>query len=319
LTPLHGFAKRRNPPSEQAKAPVFEAAAIENKNQPPLSPGDAGSGVLRAQVLLSRAHFSCGELDGHFGLNLQKTVAAFQQAQGIASNGTLDQPTWDVLNRDGAPILTSYTISADDVKGPFVKIPKDIMKQAKLPAMSYSSPLEELGERFHSSPAVLRALNPKADFGKAGGQITAPNAVTMPPGEAARVEVSKAESSVRAFDSSGKLLAFYVASIGSDQDPLPIGSWKILGVRRNPVFHYNAKLFWDAENPNEKASIQPGPNNPVGLVWIDLSKEHYGIHGTPEPSHVGHRQSHGCIRLTNWDALELASMVKPNMPAILRE
>jgi lipoprotein-anchoring transpeptidase ErfK/SrfK len=250
---------------------------------------------------------------------LQKTVAAFQQAQGIASNGTLDQPTWDVLNRDGAPILTSYTISADDVKGPFVKIPKDIMKQAKLPAMSYSSPLEELGERFHSSPAVLRALNPKADFGKAGGQITAPNAVTMPPGEAARVEVSKAESSVRAFDSSGKLLAFYVASIGSDQDPLPIGSWKILGVRRNPVFHYNAKLFWDAENPNEKASIQPGPNNPVGLVWIDLSKEHYGIHGTPEPSHVGHRQSHGCIRLTNWDALELASMVKPNMPAILRE
>jgi lipoprotein-anchoring transpeptidase ErfK/SrfK len=193
------------------------------------------------------------------------------------------------------------------------------MQQAKLPSMGYSSPLEELAERFHASPELLQALNPGADFTKVGESLTVPNSITLPPGKAASVEVSKSESSVRAYDADGKLLAFYVATIGSTHDPLPIGSWKINGVKRNPLFHYNALLFWDAHSPGEKAEIQPGPNNPVGLVWIDLSKEHYGIHGTPEPSLVGHASSHGCIRLTNWDALELASMVKPGTPAILKE
>jgi lipoprotein-anchoring transpeptidase ErfK/SrfK len=143
--------------------------------------------------------------------------------------------------------------------------------------------------------------------------------LTMPPGEAARVLVSRGESSVRAYDAGGKLLAFYVATTGSDHDPLPVGEWKIRGVRRDPKFHYNAKLFWDAKNTADRATIQAGPNNPVGLVWIDLSKDHYGIHGTPEPGSVGHAYSHGCIRLTNWDALELAAMVKPNTPATLQE
>ena len=137
--------------------------------------------------------------------------------------------------------------------------------------------------------------------------------------EAARVVMSESESSVRAYDGAGKLLAFYVATIGSEHDPLPIGEWKINGVRRNPRFHYNPRLFWDAKRTDDRATIQPGPNNPAGVVWIDLSKEHYGIHGTPEPGKVGHASSHGCIRLTNWDAMELAAMVKPNVPATLRE
>src|SRR5262249_48318593 len=157
------------------------------------------------------------------------------------------------------------------------------------------------------------------DFGKAGEQLTAPNAMTMPPGPAASIVVSQSDSSVRAYGADGKLLSYYSATIGSAHDPLPLGTWKIRGIQRNPVFHYNAELFWDAKSPHEKAKIAAGPNNPVGVVWIDLSKEHYGIHGTPEPSKVGHTQSHGCIRLTNWDAAELAAMVRPNTPAILEE
>jgi lipoprotein-anchoring transpeptidase ErfK/SrfK len=176
-----------------------------------------------------------------------------------------------------------------------------------------------LAERFHASPELLRALNPGADFSKAGQQLTVPNAITMPPGQAATVYVSKSESSVRAVDKDGKLLAFYVATIGSEHDPLPIGNWKVQWIKRNPDFHYDSTLFWDAKKPHQKADIKPGPNNPVGVVWIDLSKEHYGIHGTPDASLVGHATSHGCIRLANWDASELANMVKPGTPAILEE
>ncbi|MBZ5586654.1 MAG: L,D-transpeptidase [Acidobacteriia bacterium] len=312
-------AQHRPSANRVAPAPSIDAGAINDSRQTPLSNGDKGSGVVRAQILLDRAHFSCGQIDGKFGTNLQKTVAAFQSNRGMPASGAMDDATWAALNADQAPVLTAYTISPDDEKGPFVTIPHDMTAQARMSYLGYSSPLEELGERFHTSPAALQALNPGADFSRAGQQITVPNVVTLPPGQAARVEVSKSESSVRAYGADGKLLAFYVATIGSVHDPLPVGDWKIRGVQHNPAFHYNAELFWDAHNPHEKAVIQPGPNNPVGLVWIDLSKEHYGIHGTPDPGEIGHVTSHGCIRLTNWDALELASMVKPGTPAILKE
>ena len=146
-----------------------------------------------------------------------------------------------------------------------------------------------------------------------------PNVITMAPGAAASVVVSKSDSSVTAYDAQGKPLAYYVATVGSEPDPLPLGDWKINGVAHNPVFHYDPKLFWNAKPQDEKAAIQAGPRNPVGVVWIDLSKDHYGIHGTPDPSLIGHAQSHGCIRLTNWDASQLAEMVKPGTPALLRE
>ncbi len=320
----HPRKKTKPKPKHRASAnrivePQFDATLINSPNQGEVKIGDKGSSVLRAQILLDRAHFSCGEIDGDFGSNLEKTVAAFQQARQLATSRIVDSPTWSALNADQAPALLSYNISAEDVKGPFHPIPAEMSEQAKLPDLGYTSPLEELSERFHVSPAVLKALNPGADFGKAGQTIQAPNVVMMPPGMAARVEVSKAESSVRAYDAENHLLAFYVATIGSEHDPLPIGEWKIRGVAHNPVFHYNPDLFWDAKASDEKATIRPGPNNPVGVVWIDLSKEHYGIHGTPEPSRIGHTTSHGCIRLANWDAAELASMVKPGVPAILKE
>jgi lipoprotein-anchoring transpeptidase ErfK/SrfK len=298
---------------------TFDASVIDDPNQPQISKGDKGSSVLRAQILLDRAHFSCGELDGDFGDNLQKTVAAYQAEQHLPSNGVVDEATWQLLNGDTASLLLQYTITPEDEQGPWVKVPADMMAQAALPYLGYGSPLEELSEKFHSSPAVMKALNPGADFSKAGQTLIVPNVLTMPPGEAHKVVVSRSESSVRAYDDMGKLIAFYICTSGSDHDPLPIGDWKIRYIKKNPEFHYNAQLFWDAKNKDDRATIKPGPNNPVGLVWMDLSKEHYGIHGTPEPSKIGHTFSHGCIRLTNWDALELASMVKPGTPALLRE
>jgi lipoprotein-anchoring transpeptidase ErfK/SrfK len=275
--------------------------------------------VVRAQILLNRAHFSCGQIDGEYATNVEKTVLAFQRDRELPAEGTVGPGTWGLLNADTAPALMTYTIAQEDVAGPFGTAPRGAMGQAKLKHLGYESPLAGLAEKFHSSTGLLRALNPGKDFGSAGGQILVPNVVTAPLAKAASVVVSKSDSSVIAYDTNGKLLTYYRATIGSEHDPLPIGEWTILGVARNPAFHYNAGLFWDARNTSEKAEIAPGPRNPVGVVWIDLSKEHYGIHGTPDPSKIGHTLSHGCIRLTNWDAWELAGLVKPGTPTSLRE
>ena len=183
-------AKQR-PSANRIVQPRFEADVINNPQQGDLKVGDKGSGVVRAQILLNRAHFSCGEIDGEFGSNLEKALAAFQQARKIQSGQVVDAASWAALNADQAPAIVDYTISPEDVKGPFVKIPAEMSEQAKLPSLGYTSPLEALSERFHVAPAVLHALNPGADFSKAGQPIHAPNVMTMPPGAAARVEVSK--------------------------------------------------------------------------------------------------------------------------------
>jgi lipoprotein-anchoring transpeptidase ErfK/SrfK len=213
-----------------------------------------------------------------------------------------------------------YTLTAQDVAGPFTaEIPEDMMQKARLAALDYTSALEALGERFHASPALLRALNPQATFTRAGERIRVPNVHADAPGKAARVVVDGSGPWVAALDAQGRALAVYPATAGSQHDPLPLGDWKINGVSRRPPFNYNPDLFWDAEEGHGKARIPPGPNNPVGVVWIDLSKPHYGIHGTPEPSTIGKTQSHGCIRLTNWDADELAGMVAAGTPVVIRK
>jgi lipoprotein-anchoring transpeptidase ErfK/SrfK len=313
-------AHKRGRQRQPVPQPVsYDAATINQPDQPEIAKGAKGSPVVRAQTLLSRAHFSVGEIDGAFGRNMVKALAGYQAEKKLPASGNVDAATWAALNADTAPVLMEYIVTPEDAAGAFVAIPKHMKEQAKLPRMGYTSLLEALAERAHASPKLIRALNSAAGFAGAGEKITMPNAAVMPPGQAAKVVVSKSESSVRAYDADGHLLAFYPATAGSTHDPLPIGDWKINGISRNPKFHYNPKLFWDAKPTDEKAVIAPGPNNPVGVVWIDLSKEHYGIHGTPEPSRIGYTYSHGCIRLTNWDAAELAEMVKPGTPAVLKE
>jgi len=203
------------------------------------------------------------------------------------------------------------------VAGPFTPVPEDMMEKAALPALGYGSALEKLAETFHASPALLKKLNPGASFDRAGETIQVPAVKRQPLVGAASVRVDASDASVQVLDEGGKMLARYPATMGSEKDPLPVGKWKINGVTKNPVFQYNPDLFWDAEPEHAKAKIPAGPNNPVGAAWVDLSKEHYGIHGTPEPSTVGKTQSHGCIRLTNWDVMQLADAVAPGMPAVL--
>jgi lipoprotein-anchoring transpeptidase ErfK/SrfK len=305
----------------RAPAPSLTLDAVNDASLiPSVGPKAKGAAVLRAQILLDRARFSPGEIDAAFGSNMQKAIAAFQQANGLNASGTVDEPTWTALNRDSAPVLTTYEIAESDVAGPFAAIPQDMVEKSRLPALGYASAAEALGEKFHASPALLRQLNPGRDLARAGEKIVVPGIEPAAPlAKAAKIIVDKSDSTITVVDASGRTIAHFPASTGSEHDPLPIGNWKVKGVAKNPVFHYNPKLFWDANPQHTAARIPAGPNNPVGVVWIDLSKEHYGIHGTPEPSKIGKTQSHGCIRMTNWDAAALAQSVAPGVPAILQE
>jgi lipoprotein-anchoring transpeptidase ErfK/SrfK len=278
-----------------------------------------GNAILREQVHLSRAGFSVGEIDGAAGESFHHAVSGFQESRGLPQTGKMDAATLKELGEDATPVLVKYTITQQDVAGPFEKIPADMMEKAKLKRLGYESVQEALGEKFHTNPRLLRKLNPGKIMDRAGVEIMVPNVIKEPPGKAASVTVSKSKSVVRALDANGKVIAQYPATIGSEHDPLPLGNWVVTTVLKTPPFYYDPSLFWNAEAGDEKAKIAPGPNNPVGLIWIGLSKPHYGIHGTPEPSTVGHAQSHGCIRLTNWDAIELAGMVGPKTPVLLTE
>ena len=281
---------------------------------------------LDFQVLMDREGFSTGQIDGRPGSNFAHAIAAVQAARKINVSGQADCETWRALKGDSAEAaLTTYTITQKDLDGPFEEqIPRPLADQAKLPSLGYQSPIEKLGERFHASPALLERLNPGPMT--AGRDIRVPAVTpfdadakpTAPAASDVKIEVSKDDSALRVTKADGTVLLFAPVTTGSEHDPLPTGDYKVTGVSWNPPFHYNPDLFWDAKATDEKAIIKPGPNNPVGVTWISLSLEHYGIHGTPEPANVGHTESHGCVRLTNWDAARVVALVKPGTPVLFR-
>lgn len=300
---------------------------------------------MAIEVALDRLGFSSGVIDGKATRFDAAALKGFQVANGLAETGKLDDATKQALGSAAqVPATRMVKVPVAFAQGPFIPdLPKETSKQADYDHLSYRNLTEALAERFHTTPETLAALNggPNATV-SAGAAIRVPNVADFDPAslgkderdwnktlvtlgvvpnqpQADKVEVSKSGGMLRAYDVSGKLLAQFPVTTGSEHDPLPIGDWKILGVSKNPDFHFNPKLFWDVSDSKKDALLKPGPNGPVGVVWLDLSKEHYGIHGTGEPASIGNSESHGCVRLTNWDAARLAQMVKVGTKVVFKK
>jgi lipoprotein-anchoring transpeptidase ErfK/SrfK len=273
---------------------------------------------IKAQVLLDRANFSPGAIDGREGDNFENALRAFQKKNALGETGKLNKETWDKLTQSTAPALIEYTITAADVKGPFTEeIPSKLVDKAKLKRLDYTSAAEMLAERFHMDQDLLEALNRGKALDKAGSAILVANVNVKPValGAApAKIEVDKQNNVLRVLAKDGALLAAYPASVGSEEKPAPSGTLKVVRVARNPTYTYDPEFKFRGVKADEKLYIAAGPNNPVGSVWIALNEKSYGIHGTAEPSKVGKVESHGCVRLTNWDALTLAKLVRKGMP-----
>ena len=301
-------------------------------------------GVLHVQVILDHLGFSPGVLDGKRGMSMTAAIKGFQESRGLKTTGKVDAATLAALKPyEGWTPTKTLVLSKQALAGPYINpIPHEEDKKAKLPGLYYRSPMEKLAEMFHTTPETLLALNSPETPLTPGTKVVFPNALptsrdypadlpqkwrdtlnmlnvdaTEP--EAAKIVVDKSDSVLKVYDDAGKLVRQFQVTTGSTHDPLPIGDWKITAEDYNPKFHYNPALFWDAKSSDTKAMLPPGPNGPVGVVWLDLSKEHYGIHGTPEPTLIGRTESHGCVRLTNWNAARLSLMVKPGTPVIFQE
>lgn len=301
-----------SPMAQAVNAAVFDPAAT--------TPEAKKAYLTRAQVLLDRAHFSPGVIDGQEGSNLTLAISAFQEARRLTVDGKLSPAVWDALAADANPALTDYVITAEDAAGPFTPdIPKDDYEaMAKLPALGYGTPLEALAEKFHMDEPLLQALNPGVDFSKAGTTIIV--AALGPDGldgKVTRIEIDNAKGVLKAYADGDKLLAIYPATVGSTERPAPVGEWAVNTVAPRPTYTYDPTRLTFGK-PTGKLTIKAGPNNPVGSTWIDLTKDTYGIHGTPDPRLVNKRASHGCVRLTNWDAAELGAAVQKGAKVVFQ-
>ncbi|MBY5581681.1 L,D-transpeptidase [Rhizobium leguminosarum] len=275
------------------------------------APGDPDPAIVRLQVLLDRAGSSPGVIDGLSGENVDKAVAGFEAMNNLPVDGKLDP---EVVSRleGNAPIVESYVVSAEDAAGLVDKIPEDYGEKAKMQSLGYTSVAEKLSERFHMGIDLVHALNPASQFAP-GDTVWVVNPGPPRDGKVKRIEADRKTGQVLAYATDGSLLAVYPATIGSEVNPAPSGKHKVKGVARMPVYRYDPKRNFKQGKNNKVLTIPKGPNGPVGTVWIDLTEPTYGIHGTPEPKLINKVGSHGCVRLTNWDAEELAGMVKPGV------
>lgn len=285
---------------------------------------DPGKGQFpvyaKAQILLDRSHASPGVVDGITGRNMLKAISAFELMQGLPIDGVLDAEVWNRLKlMDTSPVMQSYTLTQADIDGPYAKsIPHNYAEQAKMKGLYYTSVLEMLGEKFHMDVNFIKALNPGKDFNKVGETILVADPGPEDTRPLSLLIAHKGASELYGFDESGKMIVAYPATIGSSDTPSPTGKVKVVGIAPNPTYHYDPKNFVQAGNMN-KLILPAGPNNPVGNMWIALSKKSYGIHGTPEPAKIDKTRSHGCVRLANWDAQALSKRIKPGITVEFRE
>jgi len=286
--------------------------------------------IVKAQILLDRANMSPGEIDGKSSGKLHETLRAFAEARGLPANLGWGPDLWSKLAASSPePVLTEYVVTREDARGPFVQLPPKIEDRKGLKTLGYGSLREALAEKFHMSEELLAVLNPGNSFAAAGEKVVVANVRTNgKPATAAHLDVDKDRQTVRAYSSGGELIGFFPASVGSNDKPTPSGTLKVTLIESDPSYHYNPKFRFREVDTQKPFDLGPGPNNPLGTMWIALSKPSYGIHGTPEPSLVGKSESHGCVRLTNWDAQRLAAMLskgvavnfigkKPDQPGVV--
>lgn len=301
-----------------AAAAGLDAAAVNNAEYPAKRATDdrIDAAVVKIQVWLDRVRFSPGEIDGKLGENARKALKAFAEAKGLAADKLPNPEVWKALAETGDPVIVEYKIADKDVKGPFLeKLPAKMDDMKELKALGYTSAREALAEKFHMSEDLLADLNPGKKFDKPGEVIFVANVLNKPAKlTVARIEVDKAGQTVRAFDAAGDIVAFFPATVGSEEKPTPSGSLKVVSADANPNYRYNPDYKFKGVKSTEAFTIKPGPNNPAGSYWIGLSAEGYGLHGTPHPARISKAESHGCVRLTNWDAGLLGASVKKGTP-----
>ncbi len=296
---------QQQPQVTQPTRPADPVITLKNKSK---------SEIVALQVFLDRAGVSPGAIDGHMGANVTKAVYAYEQMTGETLDPNNTDAILEQLRMSGGLPVVSYTITPADAAGPYVaEIPEDYAHKSQMTSLAFTSVTEALAERFHMDEGFLKELNAGADFTVPGTIIKVVNPGEVKTGSVARIIADKGKKQVFAYDASGNLISAYPASIGSTDTPSPSGTVTVERVAFNPGYTYNPKINFQQGANDKILNIPPGPNGPVGTVWMALSKPTYGIHGTPEPSKIGRTQSHGCIRLTNWDATELAKMVKPGV------
>lgn len=299
-------------PAPAAGSTAPEGKAIDSTGFAAVAAGqNQRDALIRAQAILDRAHFSPGVIDGRAGGNFTRALEAFEAIHGLPTTPLNDAVWKALLTADHGPVTQDYVITGDDVKGPYLgSVPDDMAALARLPHLGYGSPAEALAERFHMDEALLRALNPNADFGTAGTSIVVirPSADPLPP--VTRIEVDKARNVVRAYGADRLLVAQFPATVGSTERPAPSGTWAVRAVVTNPTYTYDPRRLTFGDSSLGVLKLAPGPNSPVGTTWIDLTAPTFGIHGSPDPTKIGKTASHGCVRLTNWDAVALGKAVR---------
>lgn len=310
---------------------AYEEISSESLNGEPVLPipsDGAGPTVLRVQWMLDRVRFSPGIIDGRWGKNTEKAVYWLQEELGMEPTGKVDRALWDLLAQQAGTegAVHHYQVTQDDVGGPFVTIPEEYADQAELDCLCYESAEELISEKFHVDPELLAQLNPDVDLGNltAGQSLWVPNVEVMEenmetPDEVDRIVISKGGFYLHALDENGDIVYHFPSTLGSEYDPSPDGKLEIESHAYEPGFHYQPELFSEVPDTDEDHMLPGGPNSPVGMVWLDLSEPHYGIHGTAEPATIGYTTSHGCVRLTNWDAIFLANRVPDGATVEFRE
>ncbi len=319
--PQRNTSVKRQPlpaaPGDEKHATLGEPTTPQPLEEPPIQSKKEKLDreiVTALQVFLDREGFSPGVIDGEMGSNVEKAIAAWEATKREKLDPSNTEDILQRLSLDGGLPFKTYEISPSDAAGPYVaEIPADYAQKASLPALSFTSTAEKLAEQFHMSEAYLKALNPNTDFSVPGTRIKVVDPGENKKANIARIVANKRIKQVQAFDENGNMIAAYPATIGSSDTPSPSGTVTVERIALDPNYTYNPKINFQQGNNRSVLTIPPGPNGPVGNVWIALSKPTYGIHGTPDPDKIGKTASHGCVRLTNWDARELAKMVKPGV------